>query len=485
LADLISAVSPPSRPEELYFERFGVTQEALRGVMSAALSRGADDCDLFFEHCVISSVSMADGKVNRASTSIDLGLGVRARVGDQVGYAYTEDLSLAAMLAAARTAAEIAMTTPGRAPVNLSVLGLPSYYPVKERWAGVGMERRVPMLRAWEAAAFARDARVEKVSCQLVDAERVIAVVRPDGRVAQDFQPMTRAVVSVTAQQNGRRESNLYNLAGRAGLELLDADRVNRMVNEAVDRTMFLFDAGKPPAGEMPVVLAAGASGILLHEAIGHGMEADFNRKGVSIYASRMNERIAPSFVTVVDNGTLDGSRGAINIDDEANPSERTVLVQDGVLKSYLHDEISAKHYGVAPTGSGRRESFRHPPMPRMRATYMEPGPHKPEEIIASVKNGIYCTSFSNGQVHIGAGDFAFYMKTGYLIEDGKLTRPLKDVNIIGNGPTALERVEMVGDDLMLDEGGWTCGKDGQGVPVSQGQPTVKVGALVVGGVSA
>jgi predicted Zn-dependent protease len=241
------------------------------------------------------------------------------------------------------------------------------------------------------------------------------------------------------------------------------------LAGEAVDRTMFLFDAGKPPAGEMPVVLAAGASGILLHEAIGHGMEADFNRKGVSIYASRMNERIAPSFVTVVDNGTLDGSRGAINIDDEANPSERTVLVQDGVLKSYLHDEISAKHYGVAPTGSGRRESFRHPPMPRMRATYMEPGPHKPEEIIASVKNGIYCTSFSNGQVHIGAGDFAFYMKTGYLIEDGKLTRPLKDVNIIGNGPTALERVEMVGDDLMLDEGGWTCGKDGQGVPVSQG----------------
>lgn len=477
---------PPGAPGGLYFERFGVTLEAMRQVLAAALSRGATDADLYFEHSVIHSVSLADGKVNQATTSVDLGLGVRARVGDQVGYAYTEDLSLAAMLAAARTAAEIAATTPGREVGLFHGVALPNHYPVRQPWSAVGMDQRVPMVRAWEAAAFARDQRIEKVRCSLVDAEKVICVVRPDGRILQDVQPMTRALVSCTASQGGVRESNSYNLAARAGLEYYDdTERTDRMVREAVDRTLFLLDAGKPPAGELPVVLAAGASGILLHEAIGHGMEADFNRKGVSIYASRLGKPIAPSFVSIVDSGVLPGTRGALNVDDEGNATERTVLVEDGVLRTYLHDEISAHHYGVAPTGSGRRESFRHTPIPRMRATYMEPGPHDPEEILRSVKHGIYCTSFANGQVNIGAGDFAFYMKTGYLIEDGRLTRPIKDVNIIGNGPAALERVEMVGNDLVLDEGGWTCGKDGQGVPVSQGQPTVKVAALTVGGVGA
>jgi TldD protein len=243
-----------------------------------------------------------------------------------------------------------------------------------------------------------------------------------------------------------------------------------------------LLDAGKPTAGDMPVVLAAGASGILLHEAIGHGLEADFNRKGVSIYAAKMGKKVAPDFVTVVDDGTLPGERGALNVDDEGNIPERTVLIENGVLKSYMHDEISAAHYKVNPTGSGRRESFRHHPLPRMRATYMDPGPHDPAEIIANTKRGIFATSFSNGAVQIGAGDFTFYMKTGFLIEDGKLTRPIKDVNIIGNGPKALEQVDMVGTDLTIDEGGWTCGKDGQGVPVSQGQPTVRVKSLTVGG---
>ncbi|MCB9764990.1 MAG: TldD/PmbA family protein [Alphaproteobacteria bacterium] len=450
------------------------------------MSRGADDCDLYFEHSVINSVSLSDGAVNKASTHVSLGLGVRARVGDQVGYAYTEDLSTPAMVSAARLAAQIADAKPGHAPVDLRALSLPSYYPVAQPWDAVGMDVRVPMVRAWEEAAFALDSRIEKVRTALVDAEKVILIVRPDGRMAVDYQPMTRAMVQCTAAQDGVRESNTANLASRAGLEYYaDPERIDRMVRQAVDRTVFLLGAGKPPAGEMPVVLAAGASGILLHEAIGHGMEADFNRKGVSIYSSRMGQRIAPEFVTIVDNGTLPHTRGAINVDDEGNATERTVLVQDGVLRSYIHDEISAAHYGVKPTGSGRRESFQHHPIPRMRATYMEPGPHDPADIIRSVKKGIYCETFANGQVQIGAGDFAFYMKTGYLIEDGKLTRPIKDVNIIGNGPAALERVEMVGHDMQLDEGGWTCGKDGQGVPVSQGQPTVKIGSLVVGGVDA
>jgi TldD protein len=230
------------------------------------------------------------------------------------------------------------------------------------------------------------------------------------------------------------------------------------------------------------VVLAAGSSGILLHEAIGHGMEADFNRKGTSIYSDKLGKPVARPFVSIVDDATLPGARGTINVDDEGNDAGRTVLVQDGVLTSYMHDQISARHYGVTPTGNGRRQSYRHPPLPRMRATYMLPGPHHPAEIIASVKRGLYCQNFSNGQVNIGGGDFSFYVKNGFLIEDGKLTRPVKDVNVIGNGPKALEKVDMVGDDLEIDEGGWTCGKDGQSVPVSQGLPTVRVSCLTVGG---
>ncbi len=471
-------------PRGRYFERFGISREVLDNVLAAALSGGATDCDLFFEHSVVTSVSLSDGSVNKASTHVDLGLGVRARFGEAVGYAYTENLGLASMLSAAKTASAIAAGGGSRETVDLALLDLPSYYPVQRRWEAVGMDLRVPMVRRWEEQAFALDERIQKVQTHLVDGERVLLIVRPDGRLAEDYQPMCRAMVVCSAEaEGGRLESNSYNLAARGGLEYFDdLERQDRMVRRAVERTTFLLDAGKPPAGEMPVVLAAGASGILLHEAIGHGLEADFNRKGISIYASRLNKKVAPDFVTVVDDGTVEGSRGAINVDDEGNLAERTVLIEEGVLRGYMHDEISAAHYGVQPTGSGRRESFRHHPIPRMRATYMEPGPHSPEEIIANTKRGIYCTSFQNGAVQIGAGDFTFYMKTGWLIEDGKLTRPIKDVNIIGNGPAALEQVDMVGGDLLLDEGGWTCGKDGQGVPVSQGQPTVRVGSLTVGG---
>jgi TldD protein len=249
-----------------------------------------------------------------------------------------------------------------------------------------------------------------------------------------------------------------------------------------VSKTMILFDAVQPPAGEMPVVMAAGAAGILLHEAIGHGMEADFNRKNVSIYSDKIGKPVAKPFVSIVDEGTQEGARGALNVDDEGNAVGRTMLVEKGTLTSYLHDSISAKHYGVKPTGNGRRQGYEHVPMPRMRSTYMLPGPHKHDEIVKSVKKGIYCENFSNGQVSIGAGDFTFYVKNGYLIENGELTKPIKDVNIIGNGPKVLELIDMVADDLKIDEGGWTCGKDGQSVPVSQGLPTVRVSAITVGG---
>jgi len=466
-----------------YFERFDIHAGVLRQVLAAALSRGGQDADLFFEHATSTMVALTDGAVNRASTGVELGMGVRVVVGDQVGYAYTEELTLEAMLSAARTAAEIASGGQPRQPVALTPRRYADLYPSQRRWDAVGVQERAALVRIWESEAFARDARIKKVQAYLMDSERVILVARPDGRLVQDHLPMTMGFVSCTAEQGDRKESAGYNVAARRGMEQYDdGDVGGRLVDQAVERTLFLLDAGSPPAGEMPVVLAPGASGILLHEAVGHGLEADFCRKGVSIYGGKLGQRVANEQVTIVDDGTMPGARGSINTDDEGNAPKRTVLVEKGILQGFIHDEISARHFGVEPTGSGRRESFRQPPMPRMRVTYMENGPYSPEEIIASVDRGIYCETFANGQVQIGAGDFAFYMRHGWLIEGGKLTRPLKDANIIGNGPQALERVTMVGNDLKLDEGGWTCGKEGQGVPVGQGLPTALVSSLVVGG---
>lgn len=468
-----------------HFSSFGIDEALCRRVLSAALSRGADDADLYFEHSGSTSVALSDGKVNRASTHVDLGVGVRVVVGDQVGYAYTEDLTEASMIQAARVAAEIAAGTRTTAPVELTERRLADRYPATHPWEGVDLETRVRLVRDWEQRAFKADPRVIRVETSIGDSFRHILVARPDGRLVYDYQPMTRGFVVCTAQDGEKRESSNANLAQRAGLEFYDEERVSRMCHKAVADTMLLFEAVKSPAGEMTVVLGAGSSGILLHEAIGHGLEADFNRKGISIFADRIGTRIAPPGVTVVDDGTIPHARGTINNDDEGNEAQRSVLVEDGILRGFLHDEISAKHYGVAPTGSGRRESFRHVVLPRMRSTYMESGTMPPEEIIASVQNGIYCADFANGQVQIGAGDFAFYVRRGYLIENGKLTRPIKDVNLIGNGPEVLATIEMVGNDLKIDEGGWTCGKDGQSVPVSQGMPTVKVSKLSVGGASA
>jgi TldD protein len=466
-----------------YFARFGVTERMIAETIRAALGRGGDHADVYFQHRVGSDLGLEDGAVNRAYATVELGVGVRVVKGDQTGYGYTEDLSLPALLECARTAATIADGPARGGPARWHVRGdLPNRYPLARPWDEVRPQEKLPLIGGLNERAFAADPRIRKVNLFLRDESGAILVADSDGRIVEDRQPMTLLYLSVLAEAGGRREQNGYNVAGRAGFEFYTPERLDRIVKEAVDRTTILFDAATPPAGEMPVVLAAGSSGILLHEAIGHGMEADFNRKGVSIYADKIGKRIAAPFVQIVDDATNPGARGAINVDDEGNAAGRTVLVEDGVLATYLHDSISARHYGVQPTGNGRRESYRHPPLPRMRSTYMLPGPHRTEEIIRSVKRGIYCVNFSNGQVNIGAGDFTFYVKNGWLIEDGKLTRPVKDVNIIGNGPDALLKVDMVSDDLAIDEGGWTCGKDGQSVPVSQGLPTVRVASMTVGG---
>jgi TldD protein len=286
-------------------------------------------------------------------------------------------------------------------------------------------------------------------------------------------------------EQNGRIENYFAGQSFRMGSEFLTNQIVDEIAREAVEKTSMLFEAGMPKAGEMEVVMGAGDSGILLHEAIGHAFEADFNRKNLSIFADKMGKKVAEDFVNIVDDGTLKGKRGAINFDDEGNASEKTRIVSNGILSSYLHDRISAKYYNVKPTGNGRRQDFRNIPIPRMRCTYMENGPHKKEEIIASVKNGVYVDNFSNGEVNIGQGDFTFFVKFGYLIENGKLTRPIKDFNIIGNGPQALADMVMVADDLSITNGMWTCGKNGQGAPNSMGIPTVKIKKLTVGGTNA
>jgi TldD protein len=465
-----------------YFARFGVDEQLIRDTLSVALSRGGAYADLFFQHRVLNNMTLEDGAVTRASANVALGVGVRVVWGDQTGYGFTEDITAQAMKRAALTAASIAQGASKLAPQRLDPSATANRYPIEVRWEDVRPARKLAILDGLNSKTFAADRRVQKVNINFMDASGVILIADSNGRIVEDSQPMTSINLTVVAEHNGRKESNSVNLAARADIDFYHPARLTKLVADGIDKTMILFDATQPPAGEMPVVLGAGSSGILLHEAIGHGMEADFNRKNVSIYSDKIGKPVARSFVNIVDDGTQTAARGAINVDDEGNPAGKTMLVEQGVLSTYLHDSISARHYGVKPTGNGRRQGYEFAPMPRMRSTYMLDGPHKKEEIIASVKKGIYCDHFSNGQVQIGAGDFTFFVKNGFLIEDGKLTRPIKDVNIIGNGPKVLELVDMVADDLKIDEGGWTCGKDGQSVPVSQGMPTVRVASMNVGG---
>ena len=479
----LPAQTGPTMDQISYFSQFGIDHALIGATLAAALTRGGDHADVFFQHKVSRQLALEDGAVNRAYSGVELGAGVRVVKGDQTGDGYTEDLTAAGLRAAALTAATIADGPSRPGPVRFHALAdVPARYRLGKSWMAVQATELLPILTQLNEQALKADPRIQKVSCGMGSEHGAVLLADSNGRIVEDLQPMTTLYLSCTAEQNGQRESNSYNIAGRNDISFYSPERLARVVDQAVQRTLILFDAVAAPAGEMPVVMAAGSSGILLHEAIGHGMEADFNRKGVSIYATKLGKPVAKPFVNIVDDGTVQSARGAINVDDEGNIAGLTHLVHDGVLTTYLHDSISAKHYGVAPTGNGRRESYKFAPMPRMRATYMLPGPHKKDEIIASVKKGIYCQNFSNGQVRIGGGDFTFYVKNGWLIEDGKLTRPIKDVNVIGNGPKVLEAIDMVSDDLQIDEGGWTCGKNGQSVPVSQGMPTVRVAQLTVGG---
>lgn len=467
-----------------YFEHFRVTEQIINNVLSTALSKGGEYADVFFQHNASSYIGLEDKAVNRAYSDVSFGVGIRVLNGDQTGYSFTEEVTTEAMEQAAKTAANIASFKKKVGPQELKLHSTPNYYPIKTSWEDVGIDQKIPLLQKINDTVFDLDNRVIKCNISFSDESSYILIATSEGRITFDYQPMSGCFVNVIAEQNDHREQNGFNLSSRSGIEFFTPATTSRLANEAVSRTVALFEANKPDAGEMPVVLAAGSSGILLHEAIGHGMEADFNRKEVSIFSDKINKKVAEKYVNIVDDGQNPNMRGSINIDDEGNDSQKTFLVRDGILESYLHDKISAQHYRVKPTGSGRRQSFRFAPMPRMRNTYMLPGPHTKDEIIASVKKGLYAETFTNGEVYIGAGDFTFYVKSGRLIENGKLTTPVKDVNIIGNGPEVLAKITMVADDFKMDEGGWTCGKNGQGVPVSLGLPTIKVSSITVGGVN-
>ncbi|OQY26822.1 MAG: peptidase U62 [Candidatus Cloacimonetes bacterium 4572_55] len=483
-SNVSSAFAASSMGLQDYYDHFIVDESILKGIMSEALAYGGDYCDVFFQHKINNYIGLQDKAVNRAYSNVDFGVGIRVLKGVQTGYSFTEEITPKAMKLAAKTAATIANSSKQVDPVQFKLHTHPNYYPIETPWEDVPIDRKIPYLQEINEKVFAADKRIVKSNIWFSNETSYILFANSEGRLTYDYQPMGAISVNCTAEQDGKRESNGYTISGRNGIEFLTPKSIDRVVKEATRKTVDLFKAIKPEGGEMEVVLAAGSSGILLHEAIGHGMEADANRKEESIFSDKIGKPVAEKFVTIVDDGRDSNARGSINIDDEGNDTERTMLVEDGILRSYMHDRLSSRHYNLKPTGNGRRQSFRFSPLPRMRNTYMLPGPHTKEEIIGSVKKGLYAEYFTNGEVRIGPGDFTFYVKSGMLIEDGKLTSPVKDINIIGNGPQVLEDIVMVGDDLKISESGWNCGKGGQFVPVSMGLPTVKVSKITVGGVS-
>lgn len=459
-----------------------VDAELAGKVLDRALAQGGHFAELYFEYRRSASISMEDGKVRNAGGGIDMGVGVRVVVGSAVGYAYAESVEPDEMLQAAETASRIAAGGGAVAPVAVRRKKLKTVYPVAAEVVDVDGPARVELLRRADRAARAYDKRIKRVDAALVAVHKEIMVATSDGTLVYDVQPMLRISVSAVARKGKRTEMGSSGGGGRRGLDYFEDVTPEQHGEEAARVAVVNLDSKPAPAGTMEVVLAPGDSGILLHEAVGHGLEADFNRKRTSNYTDRIGKRVASPLVTVVDDPALGGSRGSINVDDEGVAPKAHRLIVGGKLRGYLHDKISAEHFGKKPTGSGRRESFREVPMPRMTNTFMGAGQDDPEDIIRSVKRGVYAKKFSGGQVNISNGDFVFSLTEGYLIENGKLTAPLKGANLIGNGPEALETVSMVGHDFALSDGMWTCGKDGQSVPVGVGLPTVKLDRLTVGG---
>ena len=466
---------------QYYHDIFGVSEQQLQRLIGTALAKGGDYADLYFEYTTFFNLNLKDGVVSSGGFHTDCGVGIRVLKGERTGYAYSENLAMEEMLKAAQAASVIAQSDGVSRTYGQVQTAQNDFYCMNRSWRDTSADEFLPFLKNLEKAIFAKDSRIVKVIARLSNSVAQIMMYNSLGELTYDTRPMGSVSVTAVFQQEGKTENKSVSRSFRIGAELISdalAQEIAQEVTSGIDQR---FEAIRPKGGQMSVVMGAGASGILLHEAMGHAFEADFNRKGQSIFADKMGTQVCPKGVNVVDDGTIGYNRGACNFDDEGVPGQKTYMVQDGVLTSYLHDRISAAWYGVAPTGNGRRENFRYNPIPRMRATYMESGDSNPADIIASVKNGVYVDEFSNGQVKIGEGDFTFFVKSGFLIEDGRLTAPVKDINIIGNGPQALADIVAVGNDLKIDNGTWTCGKE-QSAPVSCGMPTVLISNLTVGG---
>lgn len=472
--------------EQRLLGQSGLALSDLERALGRLLGPGIDFGDLYFQHSRRESWSLEDGRVKDGAHAIEQGVGVRAISGEKTGFAYSDEIAPEALDDAIAAARAISSSGGRHAVRPLARQGAHGLYLPEDPMDGLAPEAKVAALRELDAYARALDPRVKQVMVSLVGVLDTVLVVRSDGVLGADVRPLVRMSVQVIVEQGGRREQGHAGGGGRyAQAELLAGGKPQAWAREALRQALVNLEAGDAPAGTMPVVLGPGWPGVLLHEAVGHGLEGDFNRKGSSTYAGRIGEQVAARGVTIVDDGTLAGRRGSLNIDDEGMPTQCNVLIEDGILRGYLQDSLNARLMGVAPTGNGRRESFAHLPMPRMTNTYMLPGQHAREEIIASVKKGLYAVNFGGGQVDITSGKFVFSASEAYLIEDGKVTRPVRGATLVGNGPEAMTRVSMVGDDLALDEGVGVCGKEGQSVPVGVGQPTLRVDALTVGGTAA
>jgi TldD protein len=475
--------SPGTASLEFFGSRYNIDSAVMSSLLSIALSRGGDFAELFFEHRTNSAIQWEDQRVKSASRNVAQGVGIRVVKGDAIGYAYTESLDLEAMRRAAETASRIGTEDERPSPMDATpYLTTASFYSTSDPLTDEPATRKVALLERADRAARAYDPSIARLDASIGDELKYVMVARSDGKVVGDIQPLIRFNVSALSQNGQSRQVARTGGGGRMGIEYFERVSPEEHAREAARQAVLQQGAMEAPAGTLPVVLAAGDSGVLLHEAVGHGLEADFNRKGTSNYSGRVGQSVASPLVTVVDDGTLSDSRGSINVDDEGNLTTRNVLIEDGTLRGYLHDEVSARHFGVTPSGSGRRQTFKDYIMPRMTNTFMLPGQSTSDEIIRGVERGIYAVSYSGGQVNISNGDFVFSVTEAYLIEGGKVTAPLKNVMLIGNGPDVLSKVTAVANDYQLSDGRWTCGKDGQSVPVGVGMPTVLVSGITVGG---
>jgi TldD protein len=464
----------------------GLTHSDLERAFAAAMGPGISRADLYFQQSRHESWVLEDGIVKDGSHAIEQGVGVRALSGERSALAYSDEIALPALIDASRSSRAIARSGAVLEPQALAARDGRGLYRAVDPIDTLAADAKVNLLREIDAYARSLDPRVTQVIVSVSGAIDTVLIAASDGVLAGDVRPLVRFNVQVIAEQNGRREQGFAGGGGRFGYERLSADdRVRGFAREAVRQAITNLEAVEAPAGSMTVVLGPGWPGVLLHEAVGHGLEGDFNRKGMSAFSGRLGERVAAPGVTVVDDGTLAERRGSLAIDDEGTPTQCTVLIEDGILRGYLQDRLNAELMGVAPTGNGRRESFAHLTMPRMTNTYMRPGAYDPNEIIASVKKGLYAVNFGGGQVDITNGKFVFSASEAYLIENGRVTRPVKGATLIGNGPEVLTRVAMIGNDLALDAGVGVCGKEGQSVPVGVGQPTLRIDAMTVGGTRA